>query len=177
MSEENLRNGQAHEDTAYERQDLSASAVLAFLVGLTMTVVVIYFILLWVYGFLDNYQKAHQPPQNPLVVVGKADTRQVAPDEAQRFPQPRLENTERGELTGFRLKEERELNSYGWIDEKPGVVRIPIDRAMQLLAQRGLPVIPQDGGKSPQPTSGKAGAKPTGNSGERANAAHASDSK
>jgi len=37
------------------------------------------------------------------------------------------------------------LNSYDWIDQKAGTVRIPIDRAMQLLAQRGLPTRPQAG--------------------------------
>jgi hypothetical protein len=32
------------------------------------------------------------------------------------------------------------LNTYGWIDRQNGIVRLPIDRAMQLLLQRGLPV-------------------------------------
>ena len=31
------------------------------------------------------------------------------------------------------------LHSYGWVDKKGGVVRIPIDQAMTLLLQRGLP--------------------------------------
>jgi hypothetical protein len=36
-----------------------------------------------------------------------------------------------------------ELYSYGWVDEKAGTVHIPIDRAMDLIVQRGLPVRPQ----------------------------------
>ena len=40
-------------------------------------------------------------------------------------------------------KENEVLGSYDWVDQKNGVVRIPIDRAMDLLAQRGLPVISQ----------------------------------
>jgi hypothetical protein len=32
------------------------------------------------------------------------------------------------------------LQSYGWIDQQKGVVRIPIERAMELTAERGLPV-------------------------------------
>ncbi len=39
----------------------------------------------------------------------------------------------------WRDREAAELESYGWIDRKSGIVRIPIDRAMDLLAQRGLP--------------------------------------
>ena len=40
----------------------------------------------------------------------------------------------------MRAAENKILHSYGWIDEKKGVVRIPIERAMELTAQRGLPV-------------------------------------
>ena len=40
---------------------------------------------------------------------------------------------------------EKELYSYGWVDEKAGTVHIPIERAMDLIAQRGLPVRGQGG--------------------------------
>ena len=30
------------------------------------------------------------------------------------------------------------LHSYGWVDQQAGIVRIPIDRAMTLLTERGL---------------------------------------
>ena len=42
------------------------------------------------------------------------------------------------------------LSSYGWIDRDLGVVRIPIDRAMDVLAERGLPSS-GDGAEEPQP--------------------------
>jgi hypothetical protein len=61
------------------------------------------------------------------------------------FPQPRLETDERREINDFRLGEEQTLNSYGWVDENAGVVRIPITKAMQLIAQRGLPTRPATG--------------------------------
>jgi hypothetical protein len=56
-----------------------------------------------------------------------------------------LETNERVEINDFRLKEEQTLNSYGWVDQQAGVVRIPIEHAMQLLAQRGLPNAPKSG--------------------------------
>jgi hypothetical protein len=62
-----------------------------------------------------------------------------------------LETNERLEINDFRLQEEKTLNSYGWIDQQAGVARIPIDRAMQLLAQRGLPTRPQAGAIPPSP--------------------------
>jgi hypothetical protein len=57
------------------------------------------------------------------------------------FPEPRLEVTPAIDLKKNRAAEEQELNSYGWIDRSAGVVRIPIDRAMELIAQRGLPEV------------------------------------
>jgi len=56
------------------------------------------------------------------------------------FPEPHLETDERNEITDFRTHEEEQLNSYGWVNQSAGVVHIPIERAMQLIAQRGLPV-------------------------------------
>ena len=56
------------------------------------------------------------------------------------FPSPRLEEDERGQLNGIRLKEEQTLSTYDYIDKNAGTVRIPIDRAMDLIVQRGLPV-------------------------------------
>jgi len=66
-----------------------------------------------------------------------------------KFPQPRLETDERREINDFREQEDETLNSYGWVDQQAGVVRIPIDRAMQLLVQRGLPTRPQSGSVPP----------------------------
>jgi hypothetical protein len=44
------------------------------------------------------------------------------------------------DMNEFRQSQEKKLASYGWVDEKAGVVRIPIKRAMDLLLERGLPV-------------------------------------
>ena len=56
---------------------------------------------------------------------------------------PLLEVDERGQLSTFVLDQEKQLHSYGWVDEKTGVARIPIDEAMELIAKQGLPVCPQ----------------------------------
>ena len=150
MSDElNLR--QEHEEVAYEREDLSPRGIFAFLIGLGLVLVLVYFVVKGMDAYLDAYQKQHQPPLNPLVSQTETDSRKVSNADIARFPQPRLETNERLEINDFRLQEEKKLNSYDWIDQKAGIARIPIDRAMQLLAQRGLPTRPQAGAVPPSP--------------------------
>ena len=48
----------------------------------------------------------------------------------------------------MRAAEDKILNGYGWVDQAHGVVRVPIDRAIDMLAQRGLPSRPQNGPQS-----------------------------
>jgi hypothetical protein len=134
-----------HAEEGFEHQDLSTQGIFAFLISLVIGGVLVYFVIWGFYHFMEARQRAHQPPPNPLVKQVETDTRIVSPEEIKKFPEPRLERNERVEIKDFRLKEEQTLNSYGWVDEKAGVVRIPIERAMQLLAQRGLPTTPKAG--------------------------------
>ncbi|MGA8492483.1 MAG: hypothetical protein WB711_18800 [Terriglobales bacterium] len=134
-----------HAEEGYERQDLTAQAVFGFLASLIAGGVLVYFVIGGLYHVMDARQRARQPQQSPLVKQVETDTRIVSPAEIAKFPQPRLERNERIEINDFRLKEEQTLNSYGWVDEKAGVVRIPIERAMQLIAQRGLSTTPRAG--------------------------------
>jgi hypothetical protein len=63
----------------------------------------------------------------------------------QRFPTPRLQ-TDNGnqDITEMHAREDLLLDHYSWIDRSSGKVRIPIARAMQILAEHGLPVAPQE---------------------------------
>jgi hypothetical protein len=56
------------------------------------------------------------------------------------LPEPRLETIPGANLARLRAEEDGELNTYGWIDRSNKIVRIPIERAMELIVQRGLPV-------------------------------------
>lgn len=137
MSEE-LQNPEVE----YEHSDLSALAILGFLAGLAIVGLVMHIILVGMFAYLDTYTKRHEAATNPLAPATSVDLRNPSPAVANEFPLPRLETNELGELNDQRLQEENVLNSYGWVDQKAGVAHIPIERAMQLLAQRGLPVAP-----------------------------------
>jgi hypothetical protein len=125
----------------YERSDIGSAGVLYFLLGLLVAGLFIFFLVDGIYSYLDKRSQAEQSPVNPLVTNAPADTRHVPKDYPQgTFPNPKLEEDERGQLDGIRLKEEQTLSTYDYIDKNAGTVRIPIDRAMDLIAQRGLPV-------------------------------------
>jgi hypothetical protein len=145
MSNESIQHGQAPNGPEFEREDWSPKTVYGFLIALFVICTLVLFVVRGVYGFMDAYQRKRQPALNPLVTATGADTRVVTPADVGAFPQPRLETDERGQIRQFRLSEEQRLQSYGWVDQNAGIIRIPIDRAMDLIAERGLPSMPQAG--------------------------------
>jgi len=137
----------------FEHRDISVAAVMYFIIGLAIALLVSYFVVRGVYSYLTHRFEAQQPAVSPLVANVPADTRKL-PEEyktdsngadyekylQKNFPQPQLETNERTELNDARLREEDILSTYDYVDRNAGTVRIPIERAMDLLVQRGLPV-------------------------------------
>jgi hypothetical protein len=64
--------------------------------------------------------------------------------EREATPEPRLQLDGNKELRQMRAAEDAALNSYGWVDRSSGSVRIPIERAMEILAKKGLPARKQE---------------------------------
>jgi hypothetical protein len=126
---------------SYERQDLKPAGILYFLLGLGLATLFCILLLRGAFTILERREKADQPAMSPLITNVPADTRHVNRGYPQSvFPTPKLEEDERGQLDDIRNNEDRILYSYGWVDEKAGTVHIPIERAMDLLVERGLPV-------------------------------------
>jgi hypothetical protein len=143
MSDEQIRNPETGDHGSYEHEDLSPHGVIYFMIGLAVVVVVIYFIVFGMYHFLDTYEQTHQAAMSPMVTP-QTDTRTVTHADTQAFPEPRLEESERTQLRQYIEDEDRKLVTYDWVDKNKGVVQIPIDRAMDLIVQRGLPVRPEN---------------------------------
>ena len=143
-------NSNGHGD--YERRDIGISGVVYFMVGLAVAAVIVHFIVAGLYRYLENRAESRQRAVSPLVTNPVRDTRTLPPEFKtdsegtdyqkyleKNFPAPQLEIDERTELNKARLYEENTLSTYDYIDKDAGTIRIPIDRAMDLLAQRGLP--------------------------------------
>lgn len=137
----------------YERKDIGPAGIIAFLIGLGAVLVLAYFLVDGLYKVLDKHFEAEQPAVSPLSTNAQHDTRRIPPQYdpdyqkylKEQFPAPQLETNERTELNEIRLREENVLSTYDYVDKNAGTIRIPIDRAMELLVQRGLPVRSQSG--------------------------------
>jgi hypothetical protein len=128
----------------YEASDVSPNAIWIVAAGIVVGVVLVIVAVTWLYGYLHRRDLASQQRSAmDRVTTAVAGT-------GPRFPEPRLQVAPQEDLAAFRAREESVLHSYGWIDRQAGVVRIPIERAMDIIAQRGLPVRGQP--NAPKPT-------------------------
>lgn len=123
------RTGAAvNESVAYERKDVNAWAILWVGVVMIVAAVVIHTVVWWLFDAFDRREAQKGRPPATLV-----QTQRPAP------PEPRLQTDAPADLDELRATKERELESYGWIDQQKGVVHIPVEQAMSLLVERGLP--------------------------------------
>src|SRR3954470_5733119 len=113
-------------ENRHEHRDVNVWAVYKFGIALAVLCVVAMGLLYGMYVFfLDR--------EGGALGRGEANV-------AQRNlpPTPRLQAKPITDLKEIRAAEEKTLNGYGWVDQKSGVAHIPVDRAIDLLAQRGL---------------------------------------
>jgi hypothetical protein len=84
--------------------------------------------------------------------VGEQPYPLAAAQEQRLPPVPRLQQFPRVEFFDFRRSEESLLREYGWMNKSEGIVHIPIDEAMRLTVERGLPARAQDPAQPAQTT-------------------------
>lgn len=140
----------------YELADANVSGAVTFLVVLGVSVVVV-FVLAFGIGKLINLELAKQdgPASKWSQMAGvtprnmESDPRieqQQLQEMVKRFPTPRLQTDDGNmDVAQMHAREDMFLNHYSWVDAQRQVVRIPITRAMQILAQKGIPVEGQQG--------------------------------
>jgi hypothetical protein len=118
-----------HGANGHETRDVDVRAVTKFGLGIGAGVVVSFF-LIW---FLFDRFAAREMGRNTQPEPMAASNPQKEP------PEPRLQPAPVMDLKTFRSGEDAILNSYGWVDPGKGIVRIPVERALELVAREGLP--------------------------------------
>lgn len=130
-----------NDDTAHEESDINIRAVLSATAVIAAVCIVTAGLMLVLFRFLEGQAEARDPRMSPLAMP----TTQMPPNQmgSATFggaPDPKLLTDEPRYLGGVRGEWQKELHTYGWIDQQAGVARIPIDRAKELLLERGLAV-------------------------------------
>ena len=112
----------------YERSDVRAKWIGGIVAFLIIGAVALHFILR-----LQLHVLAKRPPAKDIWSTAVRVTRPEIPTNV-----PRLQISAPADLAEFRSHEDTELSTYGWINKTQGIVRIPIQQAMNMLVEKKL---------------------------------------
>ena len=151
------------ETPGYETTDVNVGGVVVFLAGL-MGFLVVFFVFCYVMGKVINGQlqeadgRADKWHQSAAADNGKRQDLASNPEMEQKelnrltssFPEPRLDIDDGNQATAdLHAREDLLLDHYSASPAEGQAIRIPIERAMELIAQRGLPVFTQPATTAP----------------------------
>jgi hypothetical protein len=128
MAESDLhRERRTDLQASYERSDLRPGYIAFF--GIALSVVLVISVV--IASLIVHYKTVqHARQDTPIPRLAR---------EREATPGPRLQVEAHSELRQMRAAEDAALNNYGWVDKNAGIVRIPVDQAMEVLAKKGLP--------------------------------------
>jgi hypothetical protein len=120
-------------DVRYEKEDINERSTFWFGFWILALMVSVSFLVKPLYNLLVARGVETQAPG---AYVAESDPAALVPSG------PRLQETPEVELAAFRAQEDAILGSYAWVEKDRGIVRIPIDEAVRIVAERGLPTFP-----------------------------------
>jgi hypothetical protein len=137
----------------YERSDASVTGIAVFMISLLIFVAVVGMLCYGIGAWFNARMNREDGPNSKWTKT--VDVRQLGnlpsnpelqnkiAEITQTFPTPRVQTDDGNQdVADLHAREDLLLSNYSWVDQSKGTVRIPIEQAMQLIAQRGLPVAP-----------------------------------
>ena len=112
----------------HEMSDVSIRGLATFLIGLVVSLAVIVLAVALMFELLVDRAKEADPPQSPLAKLRGGEP-----------PAPQLQQSPAFDMRMMRDEQDAALENVRWIDKDAQVVQIPVERAIQLVAERGLP--------------------------------------
>ena len=117
----------------HEHSDVNIAGIFGFGAALVVAAVIIHLVVYVLFRYFDAREGRPVTPEYPLAIE----------QENRLPPEPRLQINPRQDLADLRAREDQALTSYGWVDKNNGVVRIPIEEAIRMTLDRGLPSRPE----------------------------------
>src|SRR3954470_9909441 len=125
-----------NENVHHEESDINVRAIVTFVVVLTVIALVIHLAMWGLFALFNKIEDKTATVVSPLTAPA------ALPGD---FPQPRLQTVPWSDLKKLRADEHTYLHGYGWVDESGGIARVPIEKAKEMLLQKGLPARPDVG--------------------------------
>ncbi|HUK88486.1 MAG TPA: hypothetical protein VLT85_12540 [Terriglobales bacterium] len=142
----------------HEVRDVHIRGVVTFCLCLAVAVLLVTVVLWGLFHVFSQQAERREPEVSPMFRQGRA---------RQDFPAPQLQPpppvpgsadnryrpfiTDSVDLETMQQRERYLLNSYGWVDQNAGIVHIPIEQAMEMVIERGLPTRPAPQAAQPKP--------------------------
>ena len=120
---------------AYETRDIKLRPLIVFAAGIAVMGTVSYLVIFVLLRLFSG-----EAAKQDALVAPASLAQPAAPGEERLPPEPRIQANPAGDLKMLRDQEDAVLTTYGWVDRPAGVVRVPIDVAMKLVIEQGLPV-------------------------------------
>jgi hypothetical protein len=139
----------------YERSDASPRGLLYFALIMAAILAALSLSLIWLFKYFEKAENSGSFVPAPFA------TEQPLP------PGPRVQSNPGADMQSYYESQQKLLNTYGWVDRQKGIVRLPIDRAMQLLLERGLPTRSPNRPQNPPPKETGPASKPQSTGGTR----------
>ena len=116
-------------EVAHEESDVNVRAILGFGFALAVLALTVHVFLWWLQCFFATQTRRAQTMVYPMA-AGQQD---------QLPPAPRLQNNPQQDLRDLHARQQSLLSGYSWVNKEGGIARIPIEEAMRIVVQSGLP--------------------------------------
>jgi hypothetical protein len=137
----------------YELSDVRVTGIVVFLTALAIFVAVTGILCYGIGKVINAQMKKEDGPNSKWTKTAEVrelgnmpsspELQNKMAELTQQFPSPRVQTDDGNQdVADLHAREDLLLENYTRVDGKPGEVRIPIERAMKLVAQRGLSVAP-----------------------------------
>ena len=120
----------------YQEDRIHVGPIAMFTVGLTVVVVIVFVAIAFLMNLFNQAQERLAEREPALFALEDDDL----------YSGPRLQEKPSRDMEVMRREVNERLGSYGWVDRDAGVAHIPIDRALSIISQDGLPTRSSDPG-------------------------------
>lgn len=114
-------------EAGYEKADPRAKPIVIFTVFLVLSLLLTFYGMKWANDAYMAAETAKDALVHPLAAA-KGEP-----------PAPRLQARPNAEWATFESEQAAAVSTYRWIDRSNGVVQLPVERALEILSERGLP--------------------------------------